>query len=222
MKVEEQKKARELRQQGKSIKNIAKELNVAKSSVSRWVYDIELTEEQIHSLYHGLQIYKGTQANKRKAKILREQSQKEGCLKAKEKNILHAMGCMLYWAEGFKGRNVVGIANSDVNMLKFFIKFLKECYSVSNENIVLRTNCYTDCGLTIEEIEQWWLKELNLPKTCLRKSTVNHLSKYSKNKRCGKLKYGTCILKICKTKLVQNIFGAIQEYGNFTNDRWLG
>jgi transposase len=39
-----------LRKQGKSIKDIAKELNVSASSVSNWVRKVELTNEQIEAL----------------------------------------------------------------------------------------------------------------------------------------------------------------------------
>ena len=43
-------KARELRRSGKSIKNIAIELKVAKTTVSYWVKDIILTENQLFLL----------------------------------------------------------------------------------------------------------------------------------------------------------------------------
>ena len=35
-------------------------------------------------------------------------------------------GCMLYWAEGAKERNVVKFANSDAAMVRFFVRFLRE------------------------------------------------------------------------------------------------
>ena len=49
-KFREKIKAQELRQQGKSIKEIAKFLGVSKSSISIWCRDIVLTAEQIESL----------------------------------------------------------------------------------------------------------------------------------------------------------------------------
>jgi transposase len=44
MKALEKNKAISLRRQGHSIKDISKELGVAKSSVSLWVRNVELTE----------------------------------------------------------------------------------------------------------------------------------------------------------------------------------
>src|SRR5437868_4690128 len=50
MKTQEKTEARELRKQGLSINDICRRLGVAKSSVSLWVRDIQLTEEQIERL----------------------------------------------------------------------------------------------------------------------------------------------------------------------------
>jgi len=43
------------------------------------------------------------------------------------------------------------------------------------------------------EVEQFWLEKLELPRTCLRKSTVNVYSRYSKRRRLNKLPYGTVV-----------------------------
>ena len=51
MKIRERDEARTLRrEQGQSIKEIARAVGVSTSSVSHWVRDIELTEEQIEAL----------------------------------------------------------------------------------------------------------------------------------------------------------------------------
>jgi len=134
---------------------------------------------------------------------------------------LHIMGCMLYWSEGYKNRNTFKMTNSDKNMLCLFMRFLRECYGISNNEISLYIQCYTDC-FSVDYIEKYWLKELNLPNSCLRKTQVDVLSKYSHKKRCGKLKYGTCSIVVhCSTEILHNVFGAIQEYGNFINKKWL-
>jgi hypothetical protein len=53
------------------------------------------------------------------------------------------------------------------------------------------------------------------------KSVVNTYSKYSQKKRRNKLPYGTCKLTINSTRIVQTIFGSIQEYGGFDRPEWL-
>jgi hypothetical protein len=50
---------------------------------------------------------------------------------------------------------------------------------------------------------------------------VNRFSKYSKKKRTNKLPHGTCSLTVWDTRLVQTLYGAIQEYGGFEREEWL-
>jgi hypothetical protein len=51
---------------------------------------------------------------------------------------------------------------------------------------------------------------------------VNVYSKYSQKKRQGRLPYGTVRVCVHSTEIVQQIFGAIQEYGGFERPEWLG
>ena len=58
MKAKEKKQARELREnEGLPINEIAKRLNVSKSSVSLWVRDVELNNKQIENLRNMNPIY---------------------------------------------------------------------------------------------------------------------------------------------------------------------
>jgi hypothetical protein len=72
------------------------------------------------------------------------------------------------------------------------------------------------------QIEQFWLDILALPRHRLCPSVVNVYSKYSQKKRRNKLPYGTCRLVVHDTRIVQSIFGSIQEYGGFERPEWLG
>jgi hypothetical protein len=82
-------------------------------------------------------------------------------------------------------------------------------------------NLFADHKERQQEIEDFWLAELGLTRTNLRKSTVNHYAKYSQKKRRNKLPYGTCRLCVYDTQLTQHIYGAIQEYGGFERNEWL-
>ena len=201
MKIEEKKEAIKLRKNGKSIRFISRILNISKSSINRWVDGI------------------GNQATE-KWRIIRWKNQKKGRFKARKGNLLHIAGCMLFWAEGSKKRNSVIITNSDPFLLKFFIKFLKNCYNIKNEDFFMSVNAYTDF-YQISDIEKYWLNMLGLPKTCLKKPTINKYSKYSSQKKAGKLPYGTCRIGLHNTNITQNIYGAIQEYANFNKPEWL-
>jgi hypothetical protein len=50
---------------------------------------------------------------------------------------------------------------------------------------------------------------------------VNKYSKHSQKKRRNKLPYGTCRLTVYDTRLVQQIYGAIQEYAGVDREEWV-
>jgi hypothetical protein len=42
---------------------------------------------------------------------------------------------MLYWAEGGKTRNDIRFSNGDVELLKFFLNFLRKYFNIKEEKI---------------------------------------------------------------------------------------
>ena len=136
---------------------------------------------------------------------------------------LYVAGVMLYWAEGDKSsRNAARITNSDPEVLRLFMRFLRECLEVQDERMSVTCNLFADHLARQREIEQFWLDTLDMPRERLCKSFVNVYSKYSQKKRTNKLPYGTTRVVVHSTQVVQNIFGAIQEYGGFERPEWLG
>jgi transposase-like protein len=226
MKTQERLKAREIRrEEGESIKVIARRLGVAPSSVSLWVRDIELTEEQREALRRRNSAYNGqcVAAERRAARALirRLGEQEAGRQLARRDDPLHIAGAMLFWAEGARTRNAVIFTNSDPEMVRFFARFLRSCYRVPNHRFAVTCNLFADHLERQREIESFWLETLELPPICLRKSIVNVYSKHSQKKRRNKLSYGTCRLVVCDTAIVQSIYGAIQEYAGFDRPQWL-
>jgi hypothetical protein len=127
---------------------------------------------------------------------------------------------MLYWAEGSKSRNKVTFTNSDVDMVRYFLRFLRECYAVADDRLTLSVNVHLGNGLTLPEIETWWLTELALPAGCLRMGAVNRTSRSSLGRR-PPLLHGTARLATGSTFVVQSIYGALQAYGDFIRPEWL-
>ncbi len=230
MKVKEKQEARKLRkEEGLSLKEISEKLNVAKSSVSLWVRDIELTLEQ-QEILNGknpnfTQYCHSSETLIKNARLLRKQYQQEGRhlfheLKGEKRDIFIA-GCMLYWAEGTKSKNSIRLSNSDKNMIKFFVKFLEFIFNLQKEKILFSINCYTDIH-NIDEIEKHWLEVTSLSYLNMRKSTLNYPSKYSRQKKRGKSPYGVCKITVHSSQIVQQIYGALQEMAGFEEDgNWL-
>ena len=208
-----------------SMKAIARELKVSVSSVSLWTRDIELTPEQVAALaahnhrFDGQR--RGQTARGQSARIKRLISQLEGRAMARRGDPLHQAGCMLYWAEGSRTGHSAALSNSDPRMLRFFKRFLQECFGVEDERLRFNVNCYINNGLSLEDIESHWLDLLDLPRSCLRKAIVNNPSRSSKLQKRN-LPYGTARLQVHSIAILQSIFGAIQEYAGFDEPTWLG
>ena len=126
--------------------------------------------------------------------------QEEGREAARRGDPLHRTGCMLYWAEGAKSRNMIKFVNSDANMISVFRRFLIESLEVDAERICFSINVYTNNGLGIAEIEDHWLGILDLPRACARKHTLNHMPTSSSGRARNKLRYGVCTLVVHNTE----------------------
>jgi hypothetical protein len=216
VKTSERDLARKLRSEGLSVREIERLVGVARSTASLWVRDIELTPEQREALRVRP---RGVRTDFRRK---REQYQEAGRATARRGHVLHAIGCMLFWAEGSRTVNSVQITNSDPALLRVCARFLRHYFAVPDEKFRVWCNLFADHIERQREVEQFWLDELELPRSCLRKSTVNVYSRYSKRRRLNKLPYGTCRLIVCDVRIAQHLYGAIQEYGGFDRPEWLG
>jgi hypothetical protein len=219
MKNEQRSEARRLRSEGASVKAIERQVGVSRASVSRWVRDVPLTDEQKENLRPC-----GVAAGKSIRKHFAEKRlayRKEGSIKAMENDVLHAMGCMLYWAEGHHTNNKTGMrfSNSDVSMVRLFLSFLRSRLRVSDDEISIYINCYTDRH-NVKEIESYWIKELGLPSSCLRKTIADYRPACTKMRRNGILEWGTCRLVVNDVRIIQHIYGAIQQYSGAMNSKW--
>jgi hypothetical protein len=198
---------------------------VAKSSVSLWVRDIELTPEQHAALAARNVAYNrqmsGTRKQAAHRRAERIEYQEQGRALARLGDPLLVGGCMLYWAEGARSRNSLRFTNSDPEMVRFFVRFLRGRFQIDAAAFSVTCNLFADHLARPREIELFWLEVAGLPESCLRKSSVNVYSKYSQKKRRNKLPYGTCRISVCRTWLAQTIYGAIQEIGGFKRDSWL-
>ena len=209
--------------EGLSVKEIARALSVSTSSISRWVRDVALRPEQQRALRahdRGRRVEAGRVCRER-ARGRRASWQEEGRAQARLAEPLHLAGTMLYWAEGSRSRNSVYFTNSDPAMVAFFKRFLVETLGVRPESIRIDLNLFADHLRDQRRIEHFWLEALRLPSSSLRASTVNVYSRHSARKRLNCLPYGTCRLSVHSTRVVQSIFGAIQEYGGFDRAAWL-
>ena len=220
--------ARNLRKRGLSYSEILKELphKVSKSMLSYWTSDIKLTEEQqrrIHLLnptLNPLLREKVGNFNRKRWASIRQSFQLGGRTEAKKHIFdLHMAGCMLYWAEGSKCRNCLMFTNMDVNMMKLFVRFLRECYDVADNLIVLYINSHYLSDKSEEDIKGYWTNELVLPISSVKQFNIERRVPKHRKKDYG---YGICQIRVSDYELVQHIFGSIKEYAGINNeDLWI-
>ncbi len=92
---------------------------------------------------------------------------------------------------------------------------------MSDDRVAFSVNCFLGNGLSLDEIQGWWLARLGLPRGCLRKAVVNRPSSASKLRKGHVLPHGTARISVHSTFIVQSIYGAIQEYAGIDRPEWL-
>lgn len=210
--------ARSLRKQGLSVKDIAKQLEVAKSTVSLWVRDIILSIDQLEKLRQKMitSSERGRLLGSLKQKNERLKRIKISTIKGIElmsklnKRELLIAGTSLYWADGTKKKRGVSFCNSDPKLIQFMINWLKECFNVSNDQI--------RCNVGINEIHKnrekivkdYWSDITNIPVSQFTKTSFKKV----KNKKIYdnfNQHYGTLVIKVTKSaKLYYDILGLIE------------
>ena len=220
-------KARELRSAGAPFRRIAAEIDISVSTAHRWTSDIPMTPEQQEKNLRGTggpldpdRVRRQVAGWVAHCRALRKVCQDDGRAMAREGDLLHQAGCMLYWAEG-QGRSDIEFSNSDPRMILLFRRFLTDRLGVPFEKILLSLNVYTNNGLSIAEIERYWLELLDLPASSVRKHTLDHRPTSSSGRAKRRNPYGVCTLRVHNTWMLQHIYGAIQEYAGFDEPAWL-
>lgn len=213
-----------MRLEGSSIKEIEASLAVARSSVSRWVRDVELGPEQRERLLARARLgpLVAAERSAARARQTRLGYQLEGRRLARMCDPTYVAGCMLYWAEGSKSRNAVRLTNSDPDLVAYFVAFLRTHFDVPNDRLRLACNLFSDHEPHQHRVESFWLHRLDLQRDSPRATTINHYSKYSLKRRTNKLPYGTAAVSVYSTRIAQMLYGSIQELGRFERPEWLG
>jgi hypothetical protein len=149
----ERARARLLRRRGMPYRRIAARLRVSVNSAYRWTRDIDLTPEQRERNLRrpdrrvdDERVARAASTWSARCRAWREACQADGRATAREADPLHLAGCMLYWAEGTKGRNSIGFTNSDPRMLVLFRRFLTDSLRIPVYRVLLSINVYTDNG----------------------------------------------------------------------------
>lgn len=210
--------ARNLRNQGKSIRDITKIIKVSKSTVSIWCNDIFLSNLQKENLnkIDLVKLKKGSLIageNRKKERINRVKYyqsigiRKIGNLSKRE---LFLIGAALYWAEGDKKQRRVVFINSDPEMVLIFVNWLNVCLNIPKDRLYCRIEINQIHQNRFLDIQNYWSNLTNIPINQFRQPSFKK-SKVNKIYQDDQDYYGSLQITVSKgTNLNYEILGYIK------------
>lgn len=164
-------RAIKLRKKGQSIRDIEKILGVARSTLSGWLKNIELTAGQKEKLYQNWLAalvkarLKASHVHhagklKRVGKIRKEVEEFTTRIKI-DKVLGELIFSIFYLAEGTKRENTVTIASSNPNLLKSFLNLFRYLYNPDEEKF--RCCLHLRKDQSEMQIKNYWSTILNIP-----------------------------------------------------------
>ena len=208
-----------LRMLGKSYNEIAKGLDVGKSLLSYWLKNLKLPDKakkilEAKSNYAKEKFiaynYKRHEIVEQDNKEIKELNSKK-IKKINNYNLL-LLGAALYWGEGQKrhaGKYPhprISFSNSDPDMIRLFLRFIREILKVPEEKIRPSIQFYPDTNK--EEALAFWSKITHIAKD--KFLTTIAISRASKGKRPKNLlPYGTLQIRVHKRQKFFEIMGFI-------------
>lgn len=175
---------KKLRQQGGSINEISKDLDISKTTVLRYIRNTKILPDYVP-------FWREKRGGSKKIMELKEQLALEEARKQvsqltqKEKFLFLAA---LYWAEGSK--RDFGLSNTDPNLIKTYITFLKDVFNVDKDQLRVSIRTYED--LDKDVCLSFWSNIVGIPKE--KFINVNVLV----GKKKGKLAYGMCRVRVTR------------------------
>jgi transcriptional regulator with XRE-family HTH domain len=215
MKYKEKILALKLRKNGLSYSEILKKMDVSKSTLSVWLREIELTNEQKNQLLNKMdksryEVAKRKVADRKKRteEIVRN-AKKEVSIFCKEP--LFFVGLALYWAEGAKNpTEKVKFANSDERMILLMMKWFRKVCKVPEKKFKIHIHMHT---LHIrKDIITYWSELTRVPESQFYRP---YIKKTSLGQRRNILYNGTCSIMVHDKNLFRRIVGwklGLQEH----------
>ncbi|XOB41302.1 MAG: hypothetical protein ACKKMW_01045 [Candidatus Nealsonbacteria bacterium] len=211
IRLKDKKRAIKLRIQGKSYREIINIIpNLSKSTLSGWLRNVRLTQEQEEKLKRNIETITcnarmksaWTRRKKRilQIKIITENARKESSLFFK--NPLFLIGTALYWAEGSKAHEYVQFSNSDPRLIKIMMEWFREICKVPE--VKFKIHIYIHKIYRNENCEKFWSKITKIPVERFGKTTYKPT--FYKIKKNSDYK-GVCRIDIGDVNLFRRIMG---------------
>lgn len=188
-----------LRRLGQSYPMIEKKLGASKSTMSNWLSGLELSK----SAMRRISVRKKKNLVKLRNKALKIKHVKQ--LKKKQEMQKKVINCfaacdfdvkikelllaMLYLGEGFKGRSCLGLGNSNPEIMRLFVKLVRNVYTVDEKKF----RCFLHLRMDQKETKEkdFWSRQVGIPLNNFRKTQFD---KRTAGRKTWSNYHGVCIV----------------------------
>lgn len=193
------KEAIRLRRLGESYPMINRKLWVSKSTLSGWISGLELSEGArrrigIRKKNNLIKLRENALRIRRVRKLELNHNLQEAVLKdftdcGFGNRIKELLLAMLYLGEGFKGRSCIGLGNSNPDIMRLFVKLVRDIHVVDEKKF----RCFLHLRMDQKEVKEksFWSREVGIPLSGFRKTQFD---KRTAGKKTWKNYHGVCIV----------------------------
>lgn len=156
--------ARRLRREGWSLNEIAAKLGPPKNTLTLWVRDIELStaqrerlhEKEIEVIGRNRALAAAINRQARIDRIDKEKAKAEYLLNTltETQHANHIAAAMLYLGEGVKGEGVFAFANSNPQIISYWLYLLRTGFVIDESKLRIQVMCRADQDDA--ELRQFW------------------------------------------------------------------
>jgi transcriptional regulator with XRE-family HTH domain len=191
-----------MRQKGHSYREIREVVGVAKSTLSLWLRDIPLTEEQ----QRALTLRAPVGASKRARAIRASAAQRRARIQADalaqiaelSESELFVAGVVAYWAEGAKDKpwrtgTRVEFLNSDPAMIQLFLSWLT-LVGIEQDRLQFRVHIHESAD--VAGAEGFWAQAVGVPQESLERTTLKRHNPKTVRKNVGEDYHGCLCVSV--------------------------
>lgn len=199
-----------MRREGRSYREIREVVGVSKSTLSLWLRDVPLTQDQRRALDLRTPAAATRRARAIRASATQRRLQTRAEARAQITNLseseLFAAGVVAYWAEGAKNKpwrtgQSVKFMNSDPRLIELFLAWLRLA-GVSPDRLIFRLHIHQSADAT--DALQFWSKVVGAPASQFGNTTIKTHNPKTLRKNVG-AEYRGCLVVYVRNSAALNL-----------------
>lgn len=201
-----------------SYSQIRNELGIPKSTLSYWLRELPLSEAKIKNLqrigWKKSEVSRERFRNTMRAKRIKNDYETYQKYRKQFNNLseetIFVAGLVLYLGEGDKKNySRIAIANTDPQIINFFIQWLVRFLNVDKNLIKVQLHLYED--MNIEKEVKFWQNILGMGISQFYKPSVRNLKKASFTYK-DSIRHGTCAIYVLRVEKKRKLEMAIKAF----------